>query len=258
MRPHRAIRRRQLRIRLCALVVLAGTAPLATACTANSGTPRAGGSRPPGSPVSASTFADALTRGMSQLSTAHLTLRTRLAGQVLPGSGDMRFADGEVQAADVRQQLPAGIGQVEVVLAAGTTYAKLPPALRSGKAAWSVVDGSSANAGVRSLGTVVSSILSLVTPHGLIKLADAAGSVTESDVGAGTTRYDLEVDPTDVGSDAPALSSGTRPIRLRVSLDDRGRPTHVTGSLDLLGQRVSPDVVLSRFGAPVSITAPHI
>ena len=255
MQVPNANRHRHVRRRLCALVALLAAVMLIAACTSSS-TSRPRHSQPPGSPVPASKFADALTRGSSTLSPAHLQMRTRISGQVLPGSGDVRFADGAVQAADVRQQLPAGLGQVEVVLAEGTTYAKLPPALRSGKATWSVVDGSSANAGVGSLGTVISSILSLVTPHGLITLADAAGSVTESSVGAHATRYALRVDPAEVGSAAPALSSGKRPIVLQISLDDRDRPTQVSGSLDLLGQRVSPHVVLSRFGEPVSITAP--
>src|SRR5689334_4649044 len=132
MQVRSAHRRRPGRERLKTLLALLLAAGLAAACTSNA-TPKPTHTDLPGSAVPASTFANAVTRGISTLSTAHLQLRTWLSGQLLTGSGDVRFAHGAVQAADVTQQLPAGIGSVDVVVAGGTTYAKLPPTLRSGK-----------------------------------------------------------------------------------------------------------------------------
>ena len=255
-------RRHNVRRRASALIALLVTGALAAGCTSGSGgRAPAAGSTPgalPGTPVPASEFTDRLARGVAALTTAHLQMQTRLSGQLLAGSGDVHFTGGAVDAADVEQQLPAGLGQIEVVLAGGTTYAKLPPSFRTGKSAWSVVDGSHTGGGIGSLGTVISGILALVTPHGLITLADAASSITESNAGAHTTRYALRVDPSKLGAGSAALAGGTRPIVLHIALDNRDRPTQVAGSLDLLGQRVSPRVVLSRFGEAVSITAPKI
>ena len=244
---------RSLRLAALILSLALGTAVATTACSSS------GSSKKPAHSAAPSLTAQ-LKSGLASLTSAHLAASTDYAGQKVTGTGVLRLKDGEIDAADVTEGLPGGLGTIRIVRDAGNTYAKLPPGLAKTSKPWLLITGSSTNPLVAQLSGLIGTVLGIAAPSSLNSFAAAATSVTDKGSatigGVPTTHYALTVDPKKL-PDTLQNSVGTASsLPVDVYLDKSGRPVQISGTFTILGQKVTPTISLSAFNQPVTVTAP--
>ncbi len=251
-------------------LALAGAVTL-TGCTSSSDAPSTTAA-PSSTPASApsggvadapATMAAALSKGLATATSAHLAVSTTLSKQTLKGAGDVTLELGAITRAQLRQDLPSGLGTMSVVVTGDKTYAKLPSALRiDSSRPWVLLTPDSKSIVVSQLASTVQPVLTVASPASLVAFARAASSVTrlgaQSIGGAATTHYRVVVDAGSLPSSVPSsiTAGGKTSIPIDMYLDSSGRPRQVTGTFSISGQTVTPTITLSAYNVPVSVTAP--
>lgn len=214
-----------------------------------------------GKPVDPAALVTLLEAGVASITSAHFDLSVKIAGQLLTGAGDQKITGGKLSALQAEAALPGQLGNVEVIVADGNTYAKVPKALASTKKPWTLISAASSNPLVAQLASFLGSGL---TPASLDKLGDLAGAADSvRDLGPATvngtptTHYRVVINPAKL---PPAIRSmavlSTSPIPAELYTDARGRPIKIQVATTVLGQATDTTIEFSRFGEPVTITAP--
>jgi hypothetical protein len=235
---------------LMAAVLAAGCTSSATKKTSASST----------SNTSATALASKLTAGLAGVSSVHLAVTTDLAGQQVQGSGGVRLANGTLSQGDITEQLPGGLGEVRLVIIGGKTYAKLPPAVVKTDKPWVLVAPDSSNPVVSQLAATITTVLAVASPSSVVAFARAAKSVDNNGVvtinGVETTHYKVSVDAAKLPSTFPGGGASGAAIPVELYIDAKGRPIQINGKFTVLGQALTPKVVLSDYNKPVSVSAP--
>ncbi len=238
------------------LVLLA--VALLGACT--SGSSWRGGATPSGLPTTAAGLSARIVAASAAVTSAHLRVKLNLSGATASGAGAEKLSNSTLQALDISLTLP-GAGDVRVVHADGSTYAKLPALLNpSGKPYVAVTPGSS-NPTVELLAPYVGAALTAVSPGELGKLVAAAPSVhvvgKETVANVATTHDTVKVDPAKLDSATRAeLDLGGLQLPLDLWVAHDGKLVRVLLGLTVAGQQVPVDVTFTGYNAPVTITAP--
>lgn len=209
-----------------------------------------------GKSVAAAELARTLEAGIGPLKSAHFTVDSQVGGQPLTGTGDQQLDGGELTALAAQAALPGGLGQVELVVTGGKSYAKLPRGLANATKPWTLITADNPNVIVKQLASFVDAAL---TATSLGNLGDVVGATKSiRDVGAetvgatATTHYKIVVDPAGL----PSAGLGDKPIPADLYLDKSGRPIKIRVALTVSGQATNTTIVFSKFDAPVSIQAP--
>jgi hypothetical protein len=211
-------------------------------------------------------LAAALTSALSKVKSAHISLTASVLGQSITGVGDEKLANGKLQAFQITENLPGGVGSVTIVLVGTKAWIKVPTALgSSGSKPWRVISANSSNATVRSLASSLDSTLSSASIASAGRFAQAAKSVKvlgkQNVGGTQATRVHIVVDPTKVPSTLPGQSSslqklGLTSIPVDLYLDDQNRPVLTTTSLAVQGQTATTKVAITNYDQPVAINPP--
>lgn len=236
----------------------------AAGCTSSGSKPAAtsGPTSMPGAgtgSTSAASLAAKITKGLAGVTSAHLAVDAGGLGGA--STGDFTFANGKATGSDL--MVSAGGDQVEVVTTGGTSYAKLPAGQNTSGKPWVQVTADSKNEFVRGLAAT----LPLNQAVGSLDQLTAviAGATAVRDKGAATVggaaahRYGLTITPA-AGSSSELqgllAQLGTKSLPVDLWLDRTGRPVRVVLSIDLAGESIPFDVTISKYDAPVTITAP--
>ncbi len=210
----------------------------------------------------ASGLAYRLHRAVAGLTSDHLVFTTTSAGQTVAGTADQKLSGGQTTAYRLIESLPQG-GSLTLIKAGGHTYAKLPNGSSDGKP-YVLLSTTSSDPQVRNLAQGLQSTdaaQSLQTTGVFISSARSVRDVGPATVGGvRATRYAIVIDPSRLPAGFPdkaaIVSSGLTAIPLDLYIDGSDRPVRTVEHLTVGGRTVSSTTVLSRFNAPVSITAP--
>lgn len=191
---------------------------------------------------------------MATLTSAHVSVDAgALGGRSV---GDVMFSGGQATASDIT--LDAG-GKARVVTIGGTSYAMLPPGRNTTGKPWIVVSSSSSNEFVRALASQVTISKAASSLPAIADVVETASAVTDKGTVAAGHQYALRVDPTKVAD--PTLGSmlrdlGETPVPIQLTLDRTGRPVLIKIAVTLGTQSFPVVITVSRFNAPLHITAP--
>jgi hypothetical protein len=243
---------RLLRVVFATLVAL-----LCAACSSSGGS--APSSRAAGSSSAATTLADRVRAGLSGVTSAHLEIDLGSLGG--KSSEDVSIADGKLRAS--RHTLHTGAGDVQVVTIGAKSYAKLPASQRSGDKPWALVSARSTNPAITKLVggiDIANATASLDAISGYVSSATSVAPKGSEQVrGAPASRYRLVVDPARLKGDPQLrqmlqLLGSTIPVDLWVDAHDR--PVRLAVDTNVSGQHIAIDIEISKYDAPVTITAP--
>ena len=213
-----------------------------------------------GPSVAPAALAGRLDTALTALTSAHLDIDAGALGGT--STADVQLAGGRSTATDVH--LTQSGQPVEVVTVGGAGYAKIPAAANDSGKPWVAVDAGSSNAIAESLATTVSVsdvTTSLSVVSGLVRSAtDVRETGSEPVGGAAATRYSMKLNPQkgtgNSSLDGLLKTLGSTSIPVDLWLDSSDRPVKFTLHIALGGTALPVTVAISRFDAPLSITAP--
>jgi hypothetical protein len=228
-----------IRARLLTAVLL--VPGLVAGCS--SSTPKKAG----GSSVAPSALAGTVDSALAGMTSAHLDIDAGSLGGT--STADVQLDHGAAKATDVH--LTVSGTQVEVVSVGGTSYAKVPGAVKP----WVVVSPDSSNAIAKSLATntgVTDVLTSLSVLTGLVR--------SSSDVHRDGAHYTFTLHPQHGTGNAKLDSMlqllGSTPVPAELWLDGSNRPQKLVLHIALGGSQFPITVGISKVNAPVSIQAP--
>lgn len=201
--------------------------------------------------------------GVESLTSAHLTMSINAAGQRITASGDEKFVDGKVTAMDLTEAIP-GFGSMRIIVIGDTTYMQLPAKYNTSGKPWQLVSASSSNPVIQQMAKSLESVQASASMDQFSAFVDAAKSVTlqgsERIDGVSVTHYAIVVDIAKLPASTEGLDTliqaGITTLPVQLWLDDQGRPIKLTQEVTAGGQSVSTLITLSKYNAPVTITAP--
>jgi hypothetical protein len=260
-----------VRLVSCAGLVLAG-------CSSSGNTSRAGGSAvtlavtasptPAAQSGSVSTGASAnlsarLKNGMGGVFSAHVALRSEVAGQLVTGTGNETLSAGKLTAMDITEQVGKRFSLRMVVLG-NVVYVQLPPPLSTTGKPWLRAVASSTNPVLRQLATSISSAQQSASIDNSAQFATAARSLRlvgrETIDGEPCDHYDVTVDVVELAASQPNMQplagAGLTTLPVQLWVNQQNRPVRIAENFMVQGQSVSTLVTVSKYNAPITITAP--
>ena len=198
------------------------------------------------------------------MTSAHIVVAIDADGQPIDVSGDETLQGGTVRALRASTDAVSKSSPVQIVVAGGQTYAKLPKNLNSSGRPYVLVSAGSKNATVRQLASTIDLALGAVKLDIVGALAGASSSARligrTSVGGTPATRYALTVVTDRLPADFPArtllVASGLKELPADLFLDGAGRPLQVSQAVKVQGHGIAVKLVASRYNQPVTITAP--
>lgn len=255
------------------LTVLAGAAVLAVgACSGGDGkgaaappaaTPSAATSTTaaprPGSVVQAASFTPRLQAAMKGAGTMHLSIQVDTAGTPgVSGEGDVSIVDG----VEEHLTLKAGSMPMEIIFKGQAIYLR-SSALPVGNK-WIVAREGGTDALSKQMAPLFAQIKQMRPDEQVSNYAVADQKVVGQETvdGVATTHFTSSPSAAAITKSlspslAGSLSAGDlTDITVDLWVDAQNRPHKVVSSMKLKGQKVATTLLMSRFGEPVSITAP--
>ncbi|MGH3719572.1 MAG: hypothetical protein ACRDRI_12195 [Pseudonocardiaceae bacterium] len=187
------------------------------------------------------------------------------AGQTIKGEGDEKLSGATLQAGDISEEIGPDLTlRLRLIIIDRTTYAQLPAELNPAGKPWVRLTPDSSNPTIRTMATLIESVRNSASLDQSTTFTSAARRVTlvgkESLDAVPVTHYSIEVDVAKLPSTTPGrqtlLGAGVTTLPVELSVDDEGRPVKLTQDVTVQGQSASTVITLSRFNAPVSISAP--
>ena len=214
-------------------------------------------------PTDAAGLTDLLHRGIATVNTVHLVLNVTAPNQTINSEGDAKLAGGTLQALDITEQL-GSVGKRRLVIVDNATYAQVPGAVNAAGKPWVSVNRDSTNPTVRNLAASLEAVRRSASLDHFSSFAAAAQTVQlvgkETIDGAPVNHYTVNVDVAKLPESTPGrqalLGAGITMLPIGLYVDDQGRPVKATQDLTVQGQHTSTVITLSKFNAPVSISAP--
>ena len=236
----------------------------AAATVAFAGCSSSGGSTAPTStapstsaakPAQAAQLSATMRAGLAGITSAHLSVN----GGVLLGTvtGDFSYANGAATASDI--SLATSGQKSRIVTVGSTSYVQLPPGRSTDGKPWAVVNATSKNEFVRE---VASSLTLTKAASSLPAVADLVGTAASvDDKGATSTGHEYAVVIDAAKSRGTTLGNlladvGQQSVPVDLFLDSNGRPVRVVVAVKLGSQPFNITVDVSKFNAPLHISAP--
>jgi hypothetical protein len=231
------------------------SAPSAKGTGAGTGVTSAAGTA--GSGVDAATLAARLNTALTGLTSAHMQIDAGSLGGT--STADLTLADGHATATDVH--LTTSGQQVEVITVGSDSYVKTAS---DAAKPWIAVTPDSSNPIVKSLASgfsVATLTSSLSALSGMLKSSSGLQDKgTEQIDGVSTTHYAMQLDPAkgtgDAQLDGLLALLGKTALPIDLWLDGQHRPVQLVIHVSLAGTADPVTVQISKFDAPVTITAP--
>jgi hypothetical protein len=211
----------------------------------------------------AASLATLVQRGVETLTSAHLTLDVGVGEQKIRGAGDETLSHTKLVAFDLAETI-SGAGTLRMRLVGGKTYVNLPPSMSHSGKPWTLITANSSDPVIKSMNSALSTLrdaASVNSPATFVRVAKSVKLLGSEPVnGAPANHYSIKADVTKLPSSFPGrqalISAGLSTLPVELWVDSAGRPVKVVEKLTTQGQTVSSEVTLSRFNAPVHITAP--
>jgi hypothetical protein len=241
------------------------TASLGAAVLVLSGCTSSGGSAPSSAPATspgastgnglATQLAGTMQTALRKITSAHLAMD----GGVLLGSteGNFSFANGSATASDI--MVSQGAQKTRVLTVGSTSYAMLPSGQNTSGKPWVKVDANSKNEFVRGVAGTLGLVKAASSLTEVAGLVSTATSVQDKGSTSRGHEYSVVLDPAKTsGTDLGALlgMAGPDPIPVTLVLDSSGRPVQVQVQVKLGSQPFNVTVDVTKYNAPVHITAP--
>ena len=234
---------------LLAPVLVAGCTSSKPKAAANSSTTSA-----------AAALAAQLGTALNSLTSAHLTIDAGALGGT--SSADVALSNGSVTGTDATVS-ENGV-QVELVTVGGTSYAKIPTTANPSGKPWVAVSATSSNAIAKALATQtgvadITGSLSVIPKlvAGASALQDKGKDAVD---GVSAEHYTMKIDPTkpsgSAGIDSLLHALGSAPVTVELWVDAQTRPVKLVIDIALGSAAFPVTVGVSKFDAPVTITAP--
>jgi hypothetical protein len=204
----------------------------------------------PGS-AAATALAAKIRAGLSGLTSAHIAVDAGSLGGT--SVGDISYAGGVAKASDIVAD--SGSGKSRIVTIGSTSYAMLPKGRNTTGKPWVTVTASSKNEFVRALASSLSLNKAAASLPAVADLVNTATSVQPKTA----TRYALMIDPSkSKGTTLGTLLAdiGQKTVPVTIDLDDKARPVKIQIAVKLGSQSFKYTVDVSKFNAPVHISAP--
>jgi hypothetical protein len=257
------VRRRRFSFALLSAAVSALAGCSSTIAGQGSGAPGIGATGSGSAPTDAPGLAALMQHAVASVTSVHVKFDVEAAGQGIKGAGDETLSGGKVTSFDLSETV-SQTGTLRLRIVDGKTYVGLPPALNHSGKPWALVTANSSDPVIRSMNASISdaqNVASLATPSAFVAAAKSVKLDGPDQVdGAAATHYSIVVDVTKLPSSFPGLqalvSSGLSTLPVELWIDGQGRPVKVTEDLSVHGQSVSSLIGLSKYNAPVHITAP--
>jgi hypothetical protein len=214
-----------------------------------------GSSSTDASALSTGDFGSRVYAAFQKAGTLHFELDTAVAGQRSTGSGEADLS-GSTVASSVTQKLPGGAGQVQALLVDGFFFLTSP---QFGPK-WVKVDPRAKS----GLGALVGQFGANSDPSRILKAMDSAATVTakgsEQVDGVDTTKYHVLLPRkalvAALGTDARIASLLPENVEYDMWVDGDDLVRKQVSALKVAGQSSTTTITYSKFGDPVSITAP--
>jgi hypothetical protein len=219
---------------------------------------------PSGAPTDAQGLSALLERASNTVKTAHIDLKVDAAGQQIAGSGDESLNEGVLTGLNITESLPGDAGSLQLIIADGKTYAKLPSSINPSDKPWVLITSDSTNPTIQQLSTSISQTQESASIGSTTAFVTAAKSVenkgTEDVNGEPATHYSVVVDTTKLPADNTGkealIQAGVTSLPVELYIDSQGRPVKLTENFSAQGQAISTEVDLSKYDQPVTIEAP--
>ncbi len=246
----------------------AGSSATGSGTTGSSGTvssPAGSASSTPSVSLTPATLAARLQAGAKGITSAHITLTTALGGKSLVSAqGDETLAAGKLVNMDLSEQV-SGM-TIGLRLVGSSVYAKLP-AGAGGSAAkpWVRADATSSNPVLKGLASGLASARDSGSLSSYGAFAQVASSIKDAGpatvAGIATEHYRLMLDSSKLSAINPSAGGLAKAgigasIPVDLWIDTGGRPVQFVMTLTAQGQTVVSKVLVTKFNAPVTITAP--
>jgi hypothetical protein len=210
--------------------------------------------RPSAGSAQAIALGNTMRTGMSGLTSAHIVVDAGALGG--KSAGNVSYAGGRATASDIT--LDVG-GSTELRTIGTTTYAKPPPARNTTGKPWVIVSADSKNEFVRALDSQVTISKAAASLPAIADLAATATAVQDKGTDGTGHHYALQIEP--ARSSGTTLGSlladiGQKSVPVDLWLDGKGRPVLIRIAVKLGTQSFDVTIAVSRFDAPVKITAP--
>lgn len=228
------------------------------------GTPSCNSPAPASAPNDAKGLANLLQQGSLCVKSAHINLNVSAAGEAITGSGDETLDNGRVTGLDISESLPAGAGSLELIIADGKTYAKLPSSINPSDKPWVLVRSDSSNSTIQMLAKSISQTESQASIGSVNAFIQAAKSVSNkgsaSVNGQSTTHYAVVVDvsklPDSNQGKSTLIQQGINELPIDLYIDNKGRPVQLKENFTAQGQPISTTIDITKYDQPVHIQAP--
>jgi len=247
------------------LTVLAGSALFAVAGCSGGGSSTATGASSttaapkPGDVVQASSFTPRLQSAMKGAKAMHLKMTVTTGGtEGLTGEGDVSAENG------VAEHLTMKVGSMpmELILKSPAIYLKSAALPVGGK--WVVAKEGGTDMLSKQLAPLFEQIKQMQPEQQVSNYAVADQKVVGQETvdGVATTHYTSSPTAAQIKKAlAPALAAqlsdaDLKDLKVDMWVDAQNRPHKVVSTMTAKGQAVSTTVLLSKFGEPVTITAP--
>jgi hypothetical protein len=213
----------------------------------------------PSAPVSASSLAAKIRKGLSGVTSAHMSIDAGGLGGT--SAGVFKFANGSATASDFTTRTDNE--KAEVVTVGSTSYAKLPAGKHTSGKRWVKVTPNSKDAFIRGLGNTLPLISAVGSLNQLASVIGHARSVQDKGAttlnGVRVHRYTLRIPPSAAGTGELGdllRRLGGKPVPTQLWLDAKNRPVRIQLAVNVAGKAFPLVITISRYNAPVSIKAP--
>jgi hypothetical protein len=240
-----------------------GGAPSGSVSASVSVAPSASGSAN-SMPTDAKGLYTLMAGSLDSVTSTHLAMTIASGGENLAITGDEKLKHGKVTAMKFDETLPGGAGSIEIILAGGKIYAKVPSSLNTTGKPYLLITETSKNAQVRQLAKSINSSLTTASVGGYAVFAQAADSLklvgTETRNGTHVAHYTMVMNPSKLPPDYPnkqeLVDSGVGTIPVELYVDSHGRPAEMGEHFTFSGQTIDTKATFTRYNQPVDISAP--
>jgi hypothetical protein len=194
----------------------------------------------------------------------HFELKSAAAGQEIDAQGDEKLSGGKATASTM--SMTAASQQVDIIMVGTTAYLKMPGVGSTSKP-WALVSQNSSNPTIQAMATSLSKSMSSASLNQYPDLMSAASSFEPGDTttlqGEVVNEYRVTVDLGKLSASSAAVqaagqleAAGITQVPYDIYVDSQNRPLKVTYQVSVQGQRVTAQVTMSKYNAPVTISAP--
>lgn len=208
-------------------------------------------------------FAKRLQHSMDAVTSAHLELRVDAGGLFVVASGDQKLNHAKPTAFSLTEHI-AGLGEIKVIDADGKLYVHLPARVNPTDKPWVRIRPNTTDPALAPLAQALQQVQQSTSLRQYAAFAQSASNFRDvgrseaNGIQAELYTFDVLISrlPRNLPGAAVLRASGLHSLPVELWVDGQGRVRRMSETISIAGQQTSTRVDLSKFDAPVSISAP--